>query len=409
MRGMLNNCGGGKTPWGTVLTAEENFNQYFANNGKLAADDPRRAAHTRYGIPTAATEYRWGNYYDRFDVAKEPNEAFRFGWVVEIDPFNPNKPPKKRSALGRTKHEAATTVIAPDERAVIYSGDDERFDYVYKFVTRDRVNLNNREANDGLLDNGVLYVAKLNDDGTGSWLPLVAGQGALATWTQADICIRTRLAADAVGATKMDRPEDLEVNPVNGKLYCIFTNNTQPGTSGRPATDKANPRTNNRSGHIIELTEAGDDPTATTFKWEIFLLCGDPSVEADGTYFAGFDKTQVSAISCPDNLTFDNQGNLWIATDGQPGTIRKNDGIFVVPVEGPERGFVRQLMSCPMAAEVCGPEFTPDNRTLFAAIQHPGEGGTIASPTSTWPDGNSPARPSVIAIVNAAGTRVIGS
>lgn len=195
---MLNNCGGGKTPWGTVLTAEENFNQYFANNGKLAADDPRRAAHTRYGIPTAATEYRWENYYDRFDVAKEPNEAFRFGWVVEIDPFNPNKPPKKRSALGRTKHEAATTVIAPDERAVIYSGDDERFDYVYKFVTRDRVNLNNREANDGLLDNGVLYVAKLNDDGTGSWLPLVAGQGALATWTQADICIRTRLAADGL-------------------------------------------------------------------------------------------------------------------------------------------------------------------------------------------------------------------
>lgn len=409
VRGTLNNCAGGKTPWGTVLTCEENFNQYFANRNLLPDSDRRKAVHARYGLPAGASERRWEQYHTRFDVSKEPNEPFRFGWVVEIDPYNPEFVPRKRTALGRVKHEAATVVVAPDRRVVVYTGDDERFEYIYKFVTRRRFNPVSREANFGLLDEGTLYVAKFNDDGTGEWLPLIAGQGPLAAWSQAEVLINTRGAADLVGGTKMDRPEDIETNPINGKVYCVMTNNTQRGSSGRPGPDKANPRANNRHGHIIELTETGDDPTATTFSWEIFLLCGDPRVQGDGAYYAGYDTSRVSPLSTPDNIVFDGNGNLWIATDGMPGTFRMNDGIFAVPVAGEERGFVRQFLSGPVGCELCGPEFTPDFRTLFAAVQHPGEGGTIASPISTWPDGAVPPRPSVIAITKERDFGMIGS
>jgi uncharacterized protein len=407
VRGMLNNCSAGKTPWGTVLTCEENFNQYFANNSSLPADDPRKAIHTRYGLTSGASERRWEQHYDRFDIAKEPNEPFRFGYVVEIDPFDPYSIPKKRTALGRTKHEAATTVVSKHGHAVVYSGDDERFDYMYKFVSEKKIKSRSCKDNSDLLDTGTLYVAKFNDDGTGRWIPLVAGEGALAAWTQAEICIKTRLASDQVGATRMDRPEDIETNPVNGKLYCVMTNNTNRGATGSPAPDAANPRAINRHGHIIELAEDDDDAAAKTFSWDIFVLCGDPNNAADGTYFAGWDGF-VSPISSPDNIAFDAEGNLWIATDGQPGTLQKADGVYAVPVEGPQRGFLRQFLSSPNASEVCGPEFTPDNKTFFVAIQHPGEGGTVNAPTSTWPDGVTPARPSVVAIQNDGGDRVIG-
>jgi secreted PhoX family phosphatase len=399
VRGSLNNCAAGKTPWGTVLTCEENFNQYFANNGLLADGDPRKAIHARYGLTPGASERRWEIFHDRFDISKEPNEPFRFGWVIEVDPFDPHSTPRKLTALGRMKHEAATVVISKRGHAVVYTGDDERFDYMYKFVSEKRYRGGSGRHNHGLLDSGVLYVAKFNDDGTGQWIPLVAGQGALASWTQAEILINTRGAADQVGATKMDRPEDIETNPANGKLYCVMTNNTQRGGSGRPGIDAANPRANNRHGHVIELTEDRGDPASTTFEWEIFLLCGDPNNPADGAFFGGFEGN-VSSISSPDNIAFDAQGNLWLATDGAPGTLAKNDGIYAVPVEGPDRGWLRQFMSGPLGSEVCGPEFTPDNLTLFCAIQHPGEGGTVNNPVSVWPDGVSPARPSVVAIFN---------
>jgi secreted PhoX family phosphatase len=407
VRGMLNNCGGGRTPWNTIITCEENFNQYFANLGMLPATDPRSAMHTRYGLPNGASDRKWENHHDRFDISKEPNEPFRFGYAVEIDPFNPHATPKKRTALGRVKHEAATFVVAPNRRVVCYTGDDERFDYMYKFVTEEKFKPSRGAANGDLLDEGTLYVAKFNDDGTGVWLPLVAGQGALANWTQAEICILTRLAADAVGATKMDRPEDIETNPVNGKLYCVFTNNTQRGTTGRPETDNANPRANNRHGHIIELTEKNDDPAGTEFTWEIFMLCGDPSVAADGTFFAGFDPSRVSPISSPDNITFDKQGNLWIATDGQITTFLKNDGVYAVPTEGPERGFLRQLLSGVPGGEVASLAFGSNDRYLFVSIQHPAEGSTLTNLTSTFPDGDIP-RPTVVVVENTGGSRVIG-
>ena len=407
VRGTLNNCGGGRTPWNTIVTAEENFDQYFANAGKLDAADPRRAMHARIGLPTGANEYRWDAFYERFDVSKEPNEAFRFGYVVEIDPLNPNGMPKKRTALGRFKHEACTFAVAPDQRVVAYTGDDQRFEYVYKFVTKGTFNPANGPANGDLLDEGTLYVARYNDDGTGVWLPLIGGQGALVAWSQAEICINTRAAADLLGATRMDRPEDIEVNPVNGKVYGAFTNNTQRGTAGRAGTDKANPRAVNRHGHIIEMTEANNDPTSTTFRWEIFMLCGDPAVATDGTYFAGYDPKLVSAISSPDNIAFDQRGNLWIATDGQANTLRKNDGIYAVPTQGAERGNLKMFLSSVVGCETSSLALSEDNMHLFVSIQHPAEGSTIATPSSRFPDGDVP-RPSVIVVENTSGTRAIG-
>jgi hypothetical protein len=408
VRGMLNNCGGGITPWGTLLTCEENFNQYFANRAALSDADPRKAIHARYGLPGGASERRWELHHERFDLAREPNEPFRFGWVVEIDPYDGAFVPRKRTALGRFKHEAATVVLARDGRAAVYSGDDERFDYVYKFVSRRAVDPV-RSRNLDLLDEGALHVARFDVDdagrGIGEWIPLEAGRGALAGWTEAQILINTRGAADAVGATKMDRPEDLETNPVTGRLYCVFTNNTQRGTSGRPGVDAANPRPVNRHGHILEISEDGEDAAATTFTWEIFMLCGDPADPADApTYFAGFDPARVSPISSPDNIAFDGRGNLWIATDGQINTFRRNDGIFAVPTEGPDRGYLRQFLSGVPGGEVASLIFTPDTQTLFASIQHPGEGSSLSQPTSRWPDGGVP-RPAVVAVTKSAPRR----
>lgn len=400
IRGTLNNCAGGKTPWGTVVTAEENFHQYFANVGQMDASDERKALHERYGLPEEASSRKWENFYDRFDASKEPNEPFRFGWAVEYDPYDPQMMPVKRTSIGRYRHEAQTFIVAPDGKVAVYSGDDARFEYVYKFVTEGTYNASDRAANMSLLDTGTLYVAKFNDDGSGEWMPLVFGEGPLTEangfTSQADVLLKTRLAGDALGATKMDRPEDIEPNPVNKKVYIVLTNNTRRGTEGNEGTDAANPRDENKFGHIIELTETNDDHTATTFNWEILLLCGDPSDES--TFFAGFPKEQVSPISNPDNVTFDNAGNLWIATDGQPGTLEFNDALFAVPVEGEQRGFVQQFFSSVAGSEVCGPEFNPDNTALFLAIQHPGDGGTWDEPLSTWPDGNTPPRPSVVVV-----------
>jgi hypothetical protein len=416
VRGTLNNCAGGKTPWGTVLTCEENFNQYFANRNGLDDADPRKAAHARYGLPGGASSRRWENHHARFNIALEPNEPFRHGWVVEIDPCNPADVPRKRTALGRFKHEGATCVIAPTGQVVVYSGDDERFDYIYKFVTAGRFNPRNRAANLNLLDHGTLYAARFHDDGTGEWLPLVFGKGPLTPdngfHNQGDVVINARRAADVLGATKMDRPEDIEANPVTGKVYSLLTNNTNRGEGGTPGTDAANPRSPNRYGHVIEQTEAAGDHSATVFNWEIFILCGDPGEPGHDTYFAGFDQNLVSPISAPDNLVFDCAGNCWIATDGLQNGLAGNDGVFAVPTEGPERGYLRQFMSCPLEAEICGPEFTPDFSTLFVGIQHPGEGSASTLPgdlLSTWPDGGIP-KPSVIAITKTSpGARTIGS
>ncbi|BBL80843.1 hypothetical protein RxyAA322_26970 [Rubrobacter xylanophilus] len=432
--GCLNNCAGGLTPWGTYLSGEENFNQYFVNAG--AVEDPaKRASYERYGFGETLPDfgYRgWERVEERFDLAREPNEGFRFGYVVEVDPFDPESVPRKHTALGRVKHEGAETTLSRDGRAVSYMGDDERFEYVYKFVSSRRMARGNsrraREHNLTLLEEGTLYVARFSGDspqqeidgsgelpsdgafdGTGEWVPLVSGEESFVPgMSAAEVLINTRLAADRVGATKMDRPEDIERNPVNGRVYAALTNNTRRGAAGNPGPDEANPRTNNKHGHVLEISEEGDDPAATRFRWRVFLLCGDP--DDPSTYFAGYDKDQVSPISSPDNLAFDRRGNLWIATDSG-GALGQNDGFFAVPVEGPERGYLRQFLTVPVGAEACGPRITPDQRTIFCAVQHPGEvdGASPDNPASRWPDGGQP-RPSVVSVFKTGrGERRIGS
>jgi secreted PhoX family phosphatase len=403
--GMLNNCAGGKTPWGTIITGEENFNQYFANLNAISPDDRLFVLHERFGLNEDASERQWEKFHPRFDLAQEPNEPFRFGWGVEIDPYDPTFVPRKRTALGRNKHEGHTSAVAPGGQVAIYSGDDERFEYAYKFVSAGSFNPDDRTANMALLDEGTLHVAHFNDDGTGQWLPLVHGDGLLTQAygfdSQADVLVNTRLAADLLGATKMDRPEDFETNPVTGKVYLVCTNNSNREL---PETDDANPRPNNIHGHIIEITETNNDHAATTFAWEMFILAGDP---ANGsTYFAGFDRDLVSPISAPDNITFDLAGNIWISTDGNKLDV--NDGLFAAPTMGEERGYVKQFFSAVPGAEVSGPIFNPDNTALFLSVQHPGEGGTFEEPLSTWPDGDGPPRPSVV-VIQATDRSPIGS
>ena len=400
--GMLNNCAGGKTPWGTVLTAEENFHQYFANND-LNSNPYLKMVNQRYGVPAGASRRQWELYHRRFDLSEEPNEINRFGYIVEIDPHDPSFVPKKRTALGRFKHEAATTAIADSGQVVLYSGDDERFDYLYKFVTSGLYDSDDRQANLSLLDSGTLYVARFHDDGTGEWLPIVAGRtGPLAGFTQADVLVNTRGAADLLEATPMDRPEDVEVNPRNNRVYVCLTNNTRRAPGDENAV---NPRAENQYGHVLEITEDGGDLASSTFTWEFFLICGEPSDPT--TWFAGFDKSSVSPIAAPDNLAFDELGNVWIATDGQPRTLGLNDTLFAVPAAGAQRGNVQPFLSVPRGAEECGPEFTPDFESLFVNVQHPGERSAGPDdPQSLWPDGVWPPLPSLVAVTKTGGGRI---
>ena len=396
--GTIANCAGGQTPWGTFLTAEENIQDYFGGGAALAGADPAiREAHRR--LPTRkASAYGWEHVEPRFDLAKSPTEMLRFGWIVEVDPYDPASVPRKRTALGRFQHESAATALTRDRRLAVYTGDDCRFEYVYKFVTRDKVHPTDRAANRDLLDHGTLHVARFDADGTGEWLPLVFGRGPLTEangfTSQGDVVIRVRAAADLLGATPMDRPEDIAPDGQTGRVFIALTNNgdrrpvsTAGIYSGREldlGPNAANPRGPNPWGHVVELLEEGGDTAATRFAWQIFLS-GGPDAAGD-------------ALASPDNLDLGRNGDLWIVTDGeQPGG--GNDGCYVVPTSGTEAGRARQVMSAPIGAEVCGCAFVPDGRALLLTVQHPGEGGTLANPLSHWPDGPGHVpRPSLIAL-----------
>ncbi len=398
--GMMNNCAGGITPWGTWLSAEENINGNFL--GTVPTGHPEAANHKRMGLP--GSWFQWGRYDPRYNVASEPNEPNRFGWVVEIDPMDPAAKPKKRTALGRFKHEGAESVLAPDGRVVVYMGDDQQFDYVYKFVTKGRFDPKKPAANRDLLDEGTLYVARFDADGSVQWLPLIHGFGPLTEAngfaSQADVVIEARRAGDLLGATPMDRPEDVEPDPRTGRVWVMCTNNSRRGQN---QINAANPRANNAYGHIIEIQEPGGDFTATTSKWEILVRCGDPANPMVGATWNPATSSN-GWLGSPDNCALDPSGRLWIATDGNDNT-GSADGLWALETDGPGRATGRAFFRCPVGAELCGPRFTTGGDTLFVAVQHPGDStdsspASFEKPTTRWPDfkPEMPPRPSIVAI-----------
>jgi secreted PhoX family phosphatase len=398
--GTLNNCSYGETPWGTYLACEENFDSYF---GTLDPAWVRRPEQARYGLSAAGFGYKWHEVDPRFDLSANPNEANRFGWVVEIDPFNPKAKPVKRTALGRVKHEGAT-VAESRGRVVVYCGDDQDGDYLYKYVSAAPWRWL-RLFGQSPLDHGTLYVARFNDDGTGEWLPLRFGQGALTAangWQdQADVLIRTRQAADAVGATPMDRPEWITVHPRSNDVYLTLTNSTLPPTSA------VNPRNPNPYGHIVRWRERHGDHTSLTFTWDIFLLAGDPQYDPTVTL------AEEDIFGSPDGLWFDPDGRLWIHTDISNSSQNRADrgydriGNNQTLVADPSTGEVRRFLVGPRGAEITGIDMTPDQRTLFVNIQHPGEATTFwGTPTpanpravSNWPDFDPAGRPRAATLV----------
>ncbi|MEM7099153.1 MAG: PhoX family phosphatase [Pseudomonadota bacterium] len=395
--GTFNNCAGGVTPWGTYLMAEENFHGYF--QGSMDEEQPEAENHKRYGVPGGW--FQWGRYYNEFDINKEPNGPNRYGWIVEVDLLDPQSKPRKRTAMGRFKHEGAESVIAPDGRLVVYMGDDERFEYVYKFVTKDRVDPDDRVANQSLLDHGTLYVGKFHDDGRLDWLPLEYGSGPLTKSngfsSQADVVIEARRAADLLGATPMDRPEDVEAQPGTGRAYVMLTNNSLRAPDQLNAV---NTRARNMVGHIVEIQNPGGDHASERSTWDILVQCGDPAdPEAAATWNAA--TSDNGWFGSPDNCAFDAAGRLWVSTDGNPVTGAA-DGLWAIDTDGPRRGTGTAFFRAPVGAEVCGPRFAPDGKTLFLAIQHPGDGrqATFENPTTRWPDfqENMPPRPSVVSI-----------
>ena len=421
--GTIGNCSGGLTPWGTMISGEENFNGYFTG-ASTVTDSTAKDRLERYSFDDEDDFHQWGKYETRFDLAKEPNEANRFGYVVEVNPHDPKSTPVKHSSMGRLKHEGANIFVTDDGTVVAYTGDDERFEYIYKFVSSKKIQPGVGAAamqhNMTILSNGTLYVAQLTGNqpdqidgsgklpssgsfaGTGKWFPLltVTDDGAeskVEGMTAQEVAVFTRLAADKVGATKMDRPEDIEPHPKTGKVYCALTNNDKRGTAGKAGVDEANPRNENKNGQVIEFT---DDHAGTEFTWDLLLVCGDPA--AADTYYGGFDKTKVSPISCPDNVAFDPHGNLWISTDGN--ALKNNDGLFAVALEGDNRGETKQFLTVPRGAETCGPIIDTDR--IIVCVQHPGEEDEYSAdkPYSNWPEGgDSQPRPSVVSVWKSGG------
>ena len=410
--GTMNNCASGLTPWGTYLSGEENWAGYFTGGDNPSGDQ------RRWGIRKTGW-VRWDEHDERFDARKHPNEFHRFGWVVELDPYDPTSTPVKRTALGRAAHEGAWVAVTKDQRAVVYSGEDARFEYIYKFVSRDRIAPGGAKANATLLDHGILYVARFDADGNGRWLPLVHGRGPLTAANgfadQGEVVIKARQAADLLGATRMDRPEWLAIDPRSGEVFCTLTNNSRRGAPNEPGVDAANPRANNSMGHIIRWQEDGDFD-GQTMRWNHLVLAGDPAnerAEAKG-------NVKGDLFACPDGLAFDPAGRLWICTDIGPGALNKGEmqrlGNNQLLVCDPRSGEMRRFLTGPVNCEVTGPAFTPDGRTLFVNIQHPGETPSERSDPaqprrwSNWPDQRAGGRPrSATVVVRKRDGGVIGT
>lgn len=393
--GTLNNCGSGRTPWGTYLTCEENFNGYF---GSTDENLELPAGFDRYGIDHSS-RYAYDKYDARFDLSKNPNEPNRFGYIVEIDPADIDGTPVKRTALGRFKHENAAVVLASDGRPVVYLGDDERGEFLYKFVGENAYQVGGDTSK--LLDEGQLYVAKFNEDGVGEWLALTTDTTGM---TDAMIAIHTRQAASYVGATTMDRPEWVAVNPIKVEAYCALTNNKNRAVKTNAGGDETpvsgpNPRAENNYGQIVRWYPDADDHASDTFKWDLYVMAGNPTVHNDA--YAGSDNiNEGNLFNSPDGMVFDKNGMLWIQTDGKDS----NEGDFAgmgnnqMLVGDPITGEIKRFMTGPKGSEVTGVAFSSDRRTIFAGIQHPG---------GTFPDGVGSPRSTIVAITKNDGT-IIG-
>jgi len=391
--GTWNNCGNGRTPWGTYLTCEENFNGYFSSSDQAK---PLPAAFRRYGIGHRDWGYAWAADDERFDIARHPNEPNRAGYVVEIDPLNPASTPKKRTALGRFKHENAELVVANNGRVVVYLGDDERGEYLYRYVSDAAYAKGGPTSS--LLDKGTLYVARFDADGSGEWLALNPQTTGMKS--QAEVCIHTRLAASAVKGTTMDRPEWVAANPNKAEVYCALTNNKNRGrkpNAGGDATPVGgpNPRKKNRYGQIVRWRPEGGDHTARKFSWNLFVLAGNPTVHSDDRK-GSKNINAGNFFNSPDGVAFDRNGLLWIQTDGNYSNRRDFAGMGnnQMLIGDPETGEIKRFMVGPKQCEVTGLTFSTDRRTVFVGIQHPGERGD-----SHFPDGgDSVPRSAVIAI-----------
>ena len=424
--GTISNCNGGITPWGTMLSGEEGSMDVFAGDYKQLAD---QELVERQGWDEDDNDiYAAGRVEPRLRFENEPNEWMRFDWVVEIDPLDPDAKPIKRTALGRMTHEGAQCCVAPDGRLVVFMGDDDDFEYLYRFVTADPWNPTDRAANRNLLDNGTLSVAKFSADGTMQWLPLVAGQGPLTAEagfaSQAEVCLNTRAAADLLGATPMDAPEGFIIHQGTGKLYIAMTENEDRLAAGegepREQVNVANPRGPNPHGHLLELTvpRVGDQPdyAADRLQWDVFVLCGDPAKPEDGAMF--HPATSANGwFTDPDNLAVDPAGRLWVTTDGPPPEGIA-DALYVMETEGPNRALPKCFYIAPVGSECCSPTFTPDGKAVFLSVQHPGElrmadnedATSISDASTTWPDltPGQPARPSLV-VLSRADDGLLGS
>ncbi|WP_372831429.1 PhoX family phosphatase [Pontibacterium sp.] len=411
--GTFNNCANGQTPWGTYLTCEENFNGYFSSSD---ADIKLTAQQKRYGIKAKDRGYQWAKFDERFDLAKESQEANRHGWVVEIDPFDPTSTPKKRSALGRFKHENAALTINKDGQVVVYLGDDERGEHLYKFVSKERYNANDMKANRDLLEDGTLYVARFNAaegelKGKGEWVELTHGKNGLTKENgfadQAAVMIFAREAATQVGATTMDRPEWVAVHPNNKTVFCTLTNNKHRGKKDGQPVGGPNPRINNKYGQIVRWWPANEDHAAAEFNWDLMVIAGNPDVHSGNLYAGSSNISNENMFNSPDGLGFDDAGRLWILTDGKYSN--KDDfagmGNNQMLCADPESGEIRRFATGPIACEITGLTFSPDQRTMFVGVQHPGEKGK----PSHFPAGGDSKPRSTIMVVRRNDGGIIGA
>lgn len=398
--GTMNNCGSGPTPWGTYLTCEENFNGYFGATGEMPTDETTAAGFARYGVGPDGWGYDYHKWDARFDVSQNPNEPHRVGYVVEIDPANPDSTPVKHTALGRFKHENAACALAPDGRVAVYMGDDERGEFMYKWLSRD-VYVPGGDTST-LLSEGQLYAATFNDDMTGEWVALTPDATGM---DEAHIAIFTRTAASAVGATTMDRPEWVAVNPTAVEGYCCLTNNKNRGVKPNAGGDDTsangpNPRDANNFGQIVRWRPHGDNHASNTFDWDLYVMAGNPMTQ-EGAYKGSSNVNEGNLFNSPDGMVIDTTGLIWIQTDGDDSNEGEFEGMGnnQMLAGDPVTGEIRRFLTGPKGSEVTGLTWSADRRTMFVGIQHPG---------APFPDGDGSLPRSAIVVVKRDDNALVG-